>query len=188
MPIVALALLGLLPAWRPECASAAQRPRARVVAAQAARVRKPRVSPRMPSRSALDRFRRMTPKQRRNALRKLSPQRRRAIEQRLRQLDKLTPEQQRQLRQQYRMFEQLPPDRQARARQLYQRFNRLEVPRRAAVTQAFRRLRRLTPAEQAKGMESKRFRELFSADEQKLLREMLQTLPSQSAGQWTTRL
>ena len=130
-----------------------------------------------PSRSILDRFQRLTPRQRQQALRQLSPERRKAFEQRLNRLNQLPPKQRQELRKEYQLFRQLSPERQDSFRRLYQRVNKLPKDRRQLLTREFRSLRGLSPQRRLERLSSDEFRSKFSPADRRLLEEMTKTLP-----------
>jgi hypothetical protein len=118
--------------------------------------RKPPAPPKRPQANPakeLDRFAKMSPEDRENALSKLPPQRRAAVEQRLAHYQTLTPEQQEKFKQRLEMMQSLPKDRQD------------------AVRQKIQELRALPPAERRKGLTGDDLKQNFSPDEQTLVRE-----------------
>ena len=138
-----------------------------------------RKAPRNPamSRSALERWRRMSPDQRRKALQKLPPERRRALQDRMNRLEGLSPDQRRKLRQDYQRFQRMPPDQQRSYRQLYGRLNRLPADRRPLLMNEYRQLRRMSPQERKERLESDQFRKRFRAGEQRLLEDLSTAAP-----------
>ncbi len=107
--------------------------------------------PQVNSAQELDRFSKMSPREREKELSKLPPQRRAAFEQRLEHYQSLTPEQQAKVRQRVEEMESLPKDRQNAVRQEIQRINALPF------------------AQRKKLLSSEEFRQRFSPDEQKLV-------------------
>jgi hypothetical protein len=103
----------------------------------------------------LDRFSRMSPKERQEQLAKLPPARRQQIEQRLERYQKLPPQQREQLRKRYEAFQNLPDDRQD------------------AVREELQNLRGLPPAQRKSRLDSPEVRQSFSQEEQQLLRESM---------------
>ena len=183
-----LLVLGLAWASLAPAAAFPQRPRAKA-AGQAAprevrkaphgRIKRPpaarrpaRIKPPRNPNAVLERWRRMSPEQRRKALERLSPERRRMLVERLRRLEKLTPEERRRLRRDYQRFRRLPPERQEHYRKLYQRFNRLPGDRRRLVAAELRRLRRMSPDERRQRIRSEEFRREFDERERRLLEEL----------------
>ena len=101
----------------------------------------------------LDRFTKMSPKEREKELSQLPPQRRAAFEQRLAHYESLTPEQQQKVRQNVELMQSLPKDRQNAVRQEIQTINALPVPQRRKL------------------LNSEEFNQRFSPDEQTLIRD-----------------
>jgi hypothetical protein len=133
--------------------------------------------PGRPPRNAIERLARMTPEQRRRALRKLPPKRRQQLEQRLEKYKRLSPEQRRQLGGQYDSFRRLPPNKQEEARKLFRRFQRLPQDRRTLVRQELRNLRRLSEADHRARMNGDEFRNRFTHSERQLLEDLLDLGP-----------
>jgi len=121
-------------------------------------------------RTIVDKWNRMTPEERQNALSKLPPERRKKIEEQLNEYKNLTPEQRRDLRSRYAGFNQLSPEKQNQARRLYQRFNNLPPDRQAPVRSEFENLRSMPEAERNARLNSDEFRNKYNANEQTLLR------------------
>ena len=107
--------------------------------------------PQLNSAQELDRFSKMSPKEREKELSKLPPQRRAAFEQRLARYQQMSPEQQAKVRQRVEEMESLPKDRQN------------------AVRQEIQRLQALPPAQRKQAVESEAFKQKFSPDEQRLV-------------------
>lgn len=107
----------------------------------------------------LDRFTKMPPQQREKELSKLPPQRRAAFEQRLAHYESLTPEQQEKFKLNVEMMQSLPKDRQN------------------AVRQEIQRLSALPFAQKKKILNSEEFRQRFSPDEEKLVRDRFPNVP-----------
>lgn len=131
--------------------------------------------PKPPGRSLLDRWRKMSPWQRRQALQRLTPDRRRQFERRLKELNRMSPEERRRLSREYQQFRRLSPERQEAMRRMYSRLNRLTPDRRQALTQEYRQLRSLPKQQRDKRMESESFRGNFDANERRLLKEMMKS-------------
>ncbi|MGA3185690.1 MAG: DUF3106 domain-containing protein [Bryobacteraceae bacterium] len=101
----------------------------------------------------LDRFTNMSPEAREKELSKLPPQRRAAFEQRLARYQQMTPEQQEKFKEKLEIMRKLPKDRQN------------------AVRQQIEQLRAMPFAERKRALNSEEFKQSFSPDEQKLVRE-----------------
>lgn len=106
----------------------------------------------------IDRFQKMTPAERRQALDKLPPERRARIEQRLERtemrLQRMKPAERQNLRRRYESFQALPAD------------------RKQAVRQEIRQLRALSPEERKKRLQSPETKKRFNEDERRLLEEV----------------
>ena len=96
----------------------------------------------------------MTPGEREQFLANLPPARREALEQRLARLDELPPEQREELRRRFVEFQKLPP------------------VRRQAVREELQTLRRLRPLERRARINSPEFREQYSPEEIRLMRDV----------------
>jgi len=130
------------------------------------------------SLAPLERWNRMTPEERRQALARLTPERRRELQQKLQEFRSLPPDQRRQLGERYRAFRQLPPEQQNRARELFRQFNSLPDDRRPLVKQEYEQLRSMPESERNVRMNSEAFRERYSPSEQQMLRDLSQTFGS----------
>lgn len=126
----------------------------------------------------IERWNRMTPEERGQALAKLPPERRRELQQKLQEFRNLPPEQKEQLGERYRAFSQLPPERQNHARELFRQFNSLPEDRRPVVKQEYEQLRAMPEAERNGRMNSEAFRSRYSPSEQQMLRDLSQTFGS----------
>ncbi len=107
----------------------------------------------------LDRFTKMSPEAREKELSKLPPQRRAAFEQRLARYQRMTPEQQERFKEKLEIMRRLPKERQN------------------AVRQEIERLRSLPFAERKKALNGEEFKQNFSPDEQKLIRDPFPKIP-----------
>ena len=127
---------------------------------------------------ALERFNRMTPSERREALDKLPPERRQRMERRLEQWAN-TPESERtRLRGSYQRFQEMPPEKQQEVRQLFRQFSETFDPgRRGRAHAAIRALRTADADQRKKLLESRRLQENFNDEERKLLERMAVELP-----------
>jgi hypothetical protein len=99
----------------------------------------------------LDRFSKMSPKEREKALSKLPPQRRAVFEQRLEQ------------------YEKLPPEEKARERQLVEEMESLPKDRQNAVKQEIQRIRALPGPQRLRALSGEDFKQRFAPDEQKVV-------------------
>jgi len=128
-----------------------------------------------PNFSALDRLNRMPPRQRERMLDRLPPERRHEVERRLREFNDLPPGEREALRQRFESFQRLPPERQDEARRVFRRFSELPEDRRRAIQDEIDSINRMTPEERSKRAGSAEFREKFSPQERRLMREMWET-------------
>jgi hypothetical protein len=126
----------------------------------------------------IERWNRMTPEERGQALAKLPPERRRELQQKLQEFRNLPPEQKQQLGERYRAFSQLPPQQQNHARELFRQFNSLPEDRRPVVKQEYEQLRTMPESERNARMNSEAFRSRYSSSEQQMLRDLSQTFGS----------
>lgn len=165
-------LCALLPA---AAVCAEERPAAQKAPKAAA---KGKIKPNGEGPAPLERWNRMTPEERRQALAKLPPERRRELQQKLQQYRNLPPEQREQLGERYKAFSQLPPEQQNRARDLFRQFNSLPEDRRPAVKQEYEQLRSMPESERNERMNSEAFRSRYTPSEQQMLRDLSQTFGS----------
>lgn len=135
-------------------------------------IRPPRGNP-----DILERLERMTPEERRRFLERLPPGRRARIEQRLEAFGRLSPEQRERLRKQYLRFREMPPEEQESARTLFRKFRELPEERRRALRQEYTRLRRMPKEARSAELDPARSGERFSAEERRMLREMIELAP-----------
>jgi len=126
----------------------------------------------------IERWNRMTPEERGQALAKLPPERRRELQQKLQEFRNLPPEQKQQLGERYRAFSQLPPEQQNHARELFRQFNSLPEDRRPMVKQEYEQLRGMSESERTARMNSEAFRSRYNPSEQQMLRDLSQTFGS----------
>ncbi|MGD0200641.1 MAG: DUF3106 domain-containing protein [Bryobacteraceae bacterium] len=139
---------------------------------------RPHGAPRMrPGLTVLDRLERMSPEERRRFFESLPPERRQRLQERFEQYERLSPEERARLRRGLGRFRQLPPDQQDAARRLFSEFRLLPPDRRVMLRQELRRLRWLEPAERATRMDSPAFVGLYSAEERRILRGLLDLTP-----------
>lgn len=131
-----------------------------------------------PPPDAVERFSRLTPSERREALGKLPKERRQMMERRLEQWDKTPPEERRRLAGSYARFQEMTPEKQQEVRQLFRRFSDTFPPERRPEAQAaIRRLRKAEPEERKRMLNSRRIQDSFNEDERKLIEQMATDLP-----------
>lgn len=131
-----------------------------------------------PNADAVERFSRLTPSERREALGKLPPERREMMERRLEKWAQTSPEERRRLQGSYAKFQEMAPEKQQEVRQLFRRFSETFPPERRMQAQAaIRQLRRADGEERKRLLGSRRLQENFSDDERKLIEQMAIELP-----------
>jgi hypothetical protein len=139
-----------------------------------ARAAKPAIRPPVPRPpNILDILEAMPPAQRERVLQNLPPERRQRLIKRLEQFDSLPPQERQRLQQQLNAFRQLPPDQQQATRELFRDFNQLPPDRRRMISQEIRRLLRMDEPDRRARMDSEQYRNLYSAEERKILERRL---------------
>lgn len=116
---------------------------------------------------AFERFRRLSPKDRKRALQGLPPDRARAVERRIERLDKMPADQRDRLEDQYNWFSRLPSDRKQAMREAFKRFRELPPDRQDTIRDAFQALRDVPEAERRIRLGE------FNPAERQLLEEMV---------------
>jgi len=130
------------------------------------------------SPDVIDRFSRLTPSERREALGKLPPERRKMMERRLDTWANTSPEQRRRLEGSYARFQEMTPEKQREVRQLFRRFSETFEPERRPRAQfAIRQLRKADTEERKRLLGSRPFLNNFNEDERKLIEQMAVDLP-----------
>jgi uncharacterized protein YktA (UPF0223 family) len=131
-----------------------------------------------PAPDVLDRFGRLSPAERREALGKLPPERRKMMERRLDEWSQKSPEERERLRGSYAKFQEMTPEKQQEVRQLFRRFSETFQPeRRPKAQNAIRLLKKADGEERKRILNSPRFLENFNEDERKLIEQMAADLP-----------
>ena len=131
-----------------------------------------------PMPDVVERFSRLTPSERREALEKLPPERRRMMERRLKAWANTTPEERRRLEGSYARFQEMTPEKQQEVRQLFRRFSEtFEPDRRPKAQNAIRHLKRADSEERKRILGSRPFQNNFNEDERKLIEQMVNDLP-----------
>ncbi len=128
---------------------------------------------------AFEKFRKLSPDERKAALQNLPPERREMMERRLEQWEKMTPEQRQRLDGSYARFQEMTPEKQQEVRQLFRRFSEtFPAEKRPQAQHAVRRLQKAAnDVERKKILDSKRYQQQFSEDERKLIEQMAADLP-----------
>lgn len=126
-----------------------------------------------------ERLQRMTPSERREALRNVPPERREAMEKRLENMRNMSPEEREKLRGSLEKFQDMTPERQQQLRESFRQFSEAFPPeRRPEAQRMIRRLRSTSDEETRKQLLSdKRYLERFSEDERKVIERMASEMP-----------
>lgn len=131
-----------------------------------------------PTPDLVERFSRLTPSERREALGKLPPERRLMMERRLENWVNTPPEERQRLQGSYARFQEMTPERQQEVRQLFRRFSEtFEPERRPKAQHAVRVLKKADPEERKRFLGSRQFQNNFTEDERKLIEQMANDLP-----------
>jgi hypothetical protein len=193
-PFRSIAIL-LLPAWA--CVSAAAQPaRQGARAAQRAQTQERQQAQKQarqqanqqargagaaselhPGDVALQRFLKMTPEERQNAIAQLPPQTQRQILQRLQQYQTMPPQAKERLFTQLELLHSLPPQRQNQVRRSLQQFQTLPEDRKSMIGQEMARLSAMPEEERRARMNSEEFRNIYSPSEQQMMGNMAEVLP-----------
>lgn len=131
-----------------------------------------------PFRELVERFNKMSPTERSEALSKLPPERRRMMERRLEEWANSPPEVRRRLEASYARFRELSPEKQREVRELFRRFAETFTPERRL--EAMRTVRRLKTADadgRKRITDSAVYSEQFSDEERRLIEKMAAELP-----------
>ena len=130
---------------------------------------------------AVDRFSRLTPSERSEALAQLPPERRKMMERRLEEWANTPPEERRRLGGSYARFQEMTPEKQQEVRQLFRRFSEtFEPDRRPKAQNAIRHLKRADTEERKRILGSRPFQNNFNEDERKLIEQMVNDLPDRN--------
>lgn len=127
-----------------------------------------------PPPEIIERFSRLSPDERKEALGKLPPERREAIERRLERWNSMSPEERSRMAGSYARFQEMTPERQQEVRQLFRRFNETFTGgRRQEAHSLIRKLRRADPEERKSLLNDRR----FTDEERKVLEQMANEQP-----------
>jgi hypothetical protein len=126
----------------------------------------------MPGPSAIERYNSMTPGQRERLLERLPPGRRREFEDRVERYNRLSPEEKERLQDRYDRFRQLPPNRRDEARRVFGRFRQLPEERQGLIQAEIQSLTKMTPEARQDYVDSAEFREKFSPEERRIIRDL----------------
>lgn len=131
-----------------------------------------------PGEQLLLQFSRMTPEERERALAAFPPARRAQIEQRIRNFEKLPPAAQMRTLDRLQRLNSLPPQRQREVRQSMKDLQQLPPDRKAVIQQEMRRLTAMPSARREVRMNSDDFRSRYSPEEQRMIGNLAEILPS----------
>jgi hypothetical protein len=151
--------------------------RAAKQAGAAAEIRGNTASELHPGDVAVQRFLKMTPEERQNAISQLPPQTQRQILQRLQQYQTMPPQAKEKLFTQLELLHNLPPQRQNQVRRSLQEFQRLPDDRKSMIRQEMAHLSTLPEEERRARMNSEEFRNIYSPAEQQMMGNMAEVLP-----------
>lgn len=125
-----------------------------------------------PGPAAIERFNNLPPGQRERMLERLPPERRREFEDRVERYNRLSPEEKERLQDRYDRFRRMPPDRRDEARRVFSRFRQLPEERQALIQGEIQALGKMTPEARQEYVDSPEFREKFSPEERRILRDL----------------
>lgn len=120
----------------------------------------------------VEKFSRMTPEERKRVIERLPPERQKEVERNLESYQKLTPDDKQRLNKQLESFRNLPAEKQQRARRVYRDINQLPRERKLAIRREMAEMRTLTADERATRLDGDEFKNKFSEDERKMVREL----------------
>lgn len=124
----------------------------------------------------MEKFQRMTPRQRRRALNALPPERREQFERRLEEYRSLEPDERQRLARQLDNFRQLPPERQKAVREMRRKLSEMPVARRRLMAGEIQELRGLDDEARRERLNSLEVKERFSDDERQMLSDLSSVL------------
>jgi hypothetical protein len=126
-----------------------------------------------------ERLQRMSPEERREALRNLPPERREAMEKRLESMRNLSPEERDRLRGSLEKFQDMTPERQQQLRESFRQFSETFPPERRPDAQRMIRRLRMTSDEEARRhlLSDRRYLDQFSEEERKVIERMAAEMP-----------
>jgi len=130
-----------------------------------------------PGDIALQRFVKMTPEERQNAIARLPPQRQRQILQRLQQYETMAPQAKERVVTQLELLHNLPPQRQNQVRRSLQDLQTLPDDRKVLVRQELAKLSAMPDEERKSRMNSEEFRNVYSPLEQQMMGNIAEVLP-----------
>jgi hypothetical protein len=130
-----------------------------------------------PGEQAFDKLMRMTPAEREKALRSVPEARRQDIEQRIQQIQKLPPVQQSRVRAQLEKLNSLPPDKQEDVRRSLRQLRDMPEDRKAAIAEELQRMAALPEDQRRAQMKTKEFRNRYSRDEQRIVKDLSPIMP-----------
>ena len=131
-----------------------------------------------PGEQLLGKLARMTPEEREQALAAFPPARRAQIEQRIRNFEKLPPAAQMRTLDRLERLNSLPTERQNEVRRSMKELQQLPPERKAAIQQEMRRLTPMPYERRQIRMSSEDFRSRYSPEEQQMIGNLAEILPS----------
>jgi hypothetical protein len=131
-----------------------------------------------PGEQILGQLSHMTPEERERALAAFPPARRAQIEQRIRNFEKLPPAAQARTLDRLSRLNSLPPQRQNEVRQSMKDLQQLPPERKTAIQQEMRRLTNMPTQRREVRMNSEDFRSRYSPEEQRMIGNLAEILPS----------
>lgn len=140
-----------------------------LVIASAALSAQPRIRARV---NQVEKFSRMTPQERKSAIKDLPPKRQEQIERNVERYNSLTPEQKKNLQGRLERFNQLSPGDQQRARKLFRDVSEMQEDRRFEVRREMARLRHMDPEKRKERLNDERYKNKYSPDERRVIEEL----------------
>jgi hypothetical protein len=125
---------------------------------------------------AVERLRRMSPDERKRALKQMTPERRKRAEQMMRKLDEMPEAEREEFERRYESFQRMPPQSQEKARVLFRRLNELPADRREALRREIEALRGLSSGEREEHLKGAGVRKRFNEKELGILRDYVRLL------------
>lgn len=126
---------------------------------------------------AVEKFSQLPPEERDRVLKNLPEERRKQVQENLERYRELTPEQKQRLSRQFENFRDLPPEKQQTVRRLFREMNGMALERRTAIRREVARLRDSGADQRSERMGSEAFKQAYSPEEQRVIRELAAVLP-----------
>jgi len=131
-----------------------------------------------PAQTPIEEFETMSTAEQRKALSGLPPEQRQRLQERLQRFNQLPPERQQALKSLYNRLHQLPPERQNAVRQSINKLSQQSPERQQAMRQELRSMANMSPQERQAHVSAPEFRAKFNNQEQEIVRNMSEVLPS----------